>query len=272
VNAHFELHLPVGEAATPVDLLAARCDLSRGALKQAMNKGAVWLTRGKTTRRLRRVSASLRAGDELHLYYDAAILAEEPPEPSLVADEGDYSVWVKPCGMRSQGSKWGDHCTIGRWSERRLQPQRPAFVVHRLDRATRGLILVAHGKEAAGELSRLFRERQVEKRYRAWVRGAFPNAPQTYDDALDGKPARSTARCLRRDETRDRSLLEISIETGRKHQIRRHLSQAGYPVVGDRLHGGGDDEADLQLASVLLAFACPLSGEPRRYVWEEPDW
>ena len=49
-------------------------------------------------------------------------MAEEPAEPILVKDVGDYSVWDKPPGLRSQGSKWGDHCTVVRWAERHLEP------------------------------------------------------------------------------------------------------------------------------------------------------
>ena len=68
-----------------------------------MTKGAVWLTRGRNTQRLRRASRALREGDEIHLYYDTKILGEEPVAPSLVADMGGYSVWYKPYGLRSQG-------------------------------------------------------------------------------------------------------------------------------------------------------------------------
>ncbi|NOR36869.1 MAG: RNA pseudouridine synthase, partial [Woeseiaceae bacterium] len=126
-----------------------------------MTHGAVWVTRGSNTQRLRRAKRALRVDDEIHLYYNAEILAEVPAEPTLVADVDGYSVWNKPYGLRSQGSKWGDHCTVARWAERNLQPERPAFTVHRLDRAANGLILVAHSKKIAAALSELFRERKV---------------------------------------------------------------------------------------------------------------
>jgi len=147
---HIESHVTVDSPDdSPIDLLQQASGLSRQRIKFAMTQGAVWVTRGRNTQRLRRAKRALREGDELHLYYDATILAEIPAEPALLADVGGYSVWRKPYGLRSQGSKWGDHCTVVRWAERHLQPERPAFTVHRLDRAANGLMLVAHSKSMA---------------------------------------------------------------------------------------------------------------------------
>lgn len=233
-----------------------------------MTQGAVWVTRGRNTQRLRRVKRSLRAGDELHLYYDAKILAEKPVAPALIADRGVYSVWRKPCGLRSQGSKWGDHCTVVRWAERHLQPERPGFTVHRLDRAANGLILVAHSKTTAAALSELFRERKVEKRYRALVAGDFslqPN-PLRVQQPIDDKDAVSEFSVHSVSADGGRSLVDVRIETGRKHQVRRHLAGLGHPVIGDRLYGTGEqDGVDLQLSACLLAFQCPVENERVEY-------
>jgi len=262
-----ETHVQIessGENA--VDVLQHHSELSKGQIKSAMTKGAVWLTRGRNTQRLRRAKRELRAGDELHLYYDAEVLAEEPAEPALVADAGGYSVWNKPFGLRSQGSKWGDHCTVTRWAERHLQPERPAFVVHRLDRAANGLILVAHTKQVAAALSGLFRNRKVQKRYRAWVSGDFSQQPNPcrVDAPIDGKSALSEFTCKSADG--DRSMVDARTETGRKHQVRRHLSGIGHPIIGDRLYGNGEqDGVDLQLTACLLAFHCPVADEPVEY-------
>jgi len=270
-NIRFEKHIVIEEESLlAVDILADATDLSKQCMKHAMKKGAVWVTPAnavkttennetveqeqdggesdnnsepqtgnKKTQRLRRAKKVLQPGDTLHLYYDENILAEQPPEPRLIADEGQYSIWYKPYGLRSQGSKWSDHCTIYRWVEMNLEPQRPAFSVHRLDRAATGLMIIAHKKSTAVEFSRMFAKRDIEKRYRVIVQGKFPETPEpfTMNNEIDGRSAISHATLLEYSENQDCSLLEISIESGRKHQIRRHLSEAGFPVVGDRLYG-----------------------------------
>jgi len=264
----FELHLPVtdqGESA--ITLLAMASGLSKQNIKQVMQKGAVWLSRNGNTRRLRRAKYQLLSGDELHIYYDQAIQNTVPPVPQLIADEGDYSVWYKPQGMYSQGTKWGDHCAIGRWVERHLD--RTTFTVHRLDRAATGLILLAHKKGSAAKLSALFAERKIQKHYRARVRGEFPTEPQLFEQNIEDREARSHARLINYDDKQNCSLVEVKIETGRKHQIRRHLSVAGYPIIGDRLYGSvkesDQEKEDLQLLAYQLSFIDPNSGEEKYY-------
>ena len=264
-----EVHHPIETPdVLPVELFHQITKLPKQRIKLAMQKGAVWITRGANTQRLRQAKRKLRIGDEIHLYYDAEILDERAPEPELIADAGDYSVWNKPFGLRSQGSKWGDHCTIVRWAERRLLPERPAFTLHRLDRAANGLILVAHTKTMAARLSTLFRNREVAKHYLALVNGDFSSQPNPLriDQAIEGEEAISEFSFRESVDDGARSLLDVTIETGRKHQIRRHLTELGYAIVGDRLYGtGASDGADLQLAACKLAFVCPLSGSPVEY-------
>jgi len=260
---NFELHLTVeNDAQTAVDMLHAESDLSRQQIKQAMTNGAVWLTRGQTVQRLRRAKRALEVNDELHLYYNANVQAEQPPAADLIADVGGYSVWRKPTGMRSQGSKWGDHCTIMRWAEQHLEPERTAFTVHRLDLAANGLILVAHSKAMAAALGRLFMEREIEKSYRAVVHGDFGqlHSPVRIEQPVDNKTALSEASLVEVSEDGSRSLVEVRIETGRKHQIRQHLSGIGFPILGDRMYGSGEEDGiDLQLTACKLVFKCPVN-------------
>ena len=266
----FEKHIDIeGEEKTAVDILSEQTDLTKQHIKQVMNKGAVWLTRQDRTNRVRRADKQLKKGDQLHLYYDEKVLSEKVPAASVISDESEFSVLYKPYGMLSQGSKWGDHCTIHRWAEQALRPQRPAIIVHRLDRSTSGLILIAHKKKVAGMFSRLFEQRQVTKKYQAIVHGQFP-AELTMQSALDGRKAFTQARLVDYDSQSDRSLLEVSIETGRKHQIRRHLSEAGFPIVGDRLYGiASERDENLRLVAYFLSFVSPINQQKKQYFLPE---
>jgi len=264
-----EAHVQVESSKdNAVDLLHRATGLSKQRIKSTMTQGAVWLTRGSKTRRLRRAKRTLAEGDEIHLYYNPKILAEVPTEPTLLADVGGYSVWRKPYGLRSQGSKWGDHCTVVRWAEQHLQPERPAFTVHRLDRAATGILLVAHSKAIAAALSTLFSERQIEKRYRAVVAGDLSRhrGSVRVEEPIDEKETISEIAFQELSADGKSSLVDVRIETGRKHQIRRHLAALGHPVRGDRLYGAGEEDGiDLQLTAYLLAFQCPVNNEPVEY-------
>lgn len=267
-----EKHLEVCQnQLTAIDLIAENTSLSRQKIKQAMQKGAVWLTHGKKTNRIRRATRQLKKGQTLHLYYDPVILATSPCEPKLIADEAHYSVWFKPAGMFSQGTKYGDHCAIYRWAEIHLKPQRPAFLVHRLDKATSGLIIVAHSKNAAEKLSSLFRNRQISKFYKALVHGRPSGSlPVILDSPVDGKQAITRLLDIQSDADTGVSLLKLQIMTGRKHQIRQQLATADHAVVGDRLYGTGlEDKRDLCLLAYRLMFKSPFDQQQKTYQLDE---
>lgn len=272
----FEKHIAVeNQAVNAVDLLASETTLSKQQIKQVMQKGAVWQTKGKQTQRVRRAKKLIAAGTTLHIYYDKTVLERVPPEPILLSDEGQYSVWNKPYGMLSQGSKWGDHCTITRWAEQHLSPQRNSFTVHRLDRAANGIIVVAHEKKAAAALSALFQQREISKRYQIWVPGDFSlshhDSRVTVDQQIDGRTAISHFDFVRYEVDQERSLIDVEIETGRKHQIRRHSAYLGFPVIGDRLYGNAQSQQDLQLKAYYLAFQCPFSLQKKVFDLNKKD-
>jgi len=262
-----EFHIDITDSdMNAASILAKESSLSISDVKQAMHKGAVWLTNDRGTKRLRRASKPLIPGNQLHFYFNPEILQTQISEPVNVADEGSYSVWIKPRGALSQGSKWGDHCTISRWIETHDKRQRPAFIIHRLDKAATGLILIGHARKTTNLFAIMFAKRQIHKNYQAIVAGQFTDSQEVvaFDGDIDGKKALSHARLLEYDSCGKRSLVEVNIDSGRKHQIRKHLSQAGHAIIGDRLYGGGADQ-DLQLAAVSLGFQCPVSGNPKNY-------
>lgn len=284
-----EYHIPVkSDGVTAIDLLVDASKLSRQKVKLAMQKGCVWLESENYTQRLRRAKKELKANSILHCYYDEKILDAIPPVAQLISDEGSYSIWNKPYGMLSQGSKWADHCTINRWAEKHLQPERPAFIVHRLDRAASGLIIIAHKKKIAAQFATMFREHKIEKHYQVWVEGDF--STMVSDDSpikiitekLDDKDAESHIKLLKvinsDSDNKKQSLLNIEIKTGRKHQIRKHLANITYPVIGDRLYNTKEsatknktDHQDLQLKAISLRFNCPVTGKAQEYLLRTLD-
>ncbi|HLV77542.1 MAG TPA: RluA family pseudouridine synthase [Marinobacter sp.] len=248
--------LTVDQAAVAVDVLAAASGLSRQRIKDAMAKGACWWTvKGKQVR-LRKAKRELKAGTRIQLYYDEHVLARAPEPPQLLENKGRYSVWCKPRGLLSQGSQWGDHCSLLRLAE--IQLNKPCYLVHRLDGDATGLMLIAHDGKAAAALSGLFAGRTVTKVYRATVDGILSADNLLLDSALDGKPAVSRVTTLSQDENSNTSEVSVRIETGRKHQIRRHLAGAGHPIIGDRLYGSAS-ASGLQLIAVELGFHCPVA-------------
>ena len=240
-----------------INVLADATSLSKQVLKSALDKGCVWLKSGKKINRVRRVKKPLKVGDEVFLYFNEKILSSIPAEPDLLLDKKDYSVWFKPAGVFAQGSKWGDHCALTRLVEKTFN--RNSFLVHRLDRATSGIMMVAHTKHAARDLSKLFADRKINKTYLAIVEGEFNTDTLTINEKIDGKSAISHIKLLT--FANNRSLLEVRIETGRKHQIRKHLSGINYPIIGDRLYGNADKNhpEDLQLQAIQLEFTCPIT-------------
>lgn len=244
-----------------INVLADATSLSKQALKSALDKGCVWLKSGKKTNRVRRVKKPLKVGDEVFIYFNEKILSSVPSEPELLLDKKDYSIWFKPAGVFAQGSKWGDHCSLTRLVEKSLNKN--SFLVHRLDRATSGIMMVAHTKHAARDLSKLFADRKINKTYLAIVEGEFSAraGKLTITEKIDGKSAISHIKLLT--FSKNRSLLEVRIETGRKHQIRKHLSGINYPIIGDRLYGSADKNypEDLQLQAIRLKFNCPIDNK-----------
>lgn len=245
-----------------IDFLHVHSGLSKQQLKDAALKGAVLLRRGASARRVRRVKTELRNDDRIELHFDRAVLALQPPAARCIVDQGAYSLWYKPAGLLAQGNEFGDHCALTRQAELAWSPPRQVWLIHRLDREAAGIMLLAHSKQIAAKLSQQFQRNQVEKQYRVQVCGdigAVLGVQGRFDQPLDGKAALTEYRLLHWDAAMQRSTLAVSLHTGRLHQIRRHLADAGFPVIGDPRYGTGNKDAGgLRLVAVGLAFDCPL--------------
>jgi len=165
----------------------------------------------------------------------------------------------------------------------RVQARYPdALIVHRLDMATSGLMVMARGPAAQRALSKAFAAREVAKRYIAVVAGRleapadgwgvidlpiivdWPNRPLRIVDHQSGKPSLTRWRVLGHDETGSCTRVELEPVTGRSHQLRVHLRELGHPILGDALYAPPDVQAlfgRLLLHAWSLSFAHPLSGE-----------
>ena len=272
INQRFTLDITIDQPdIAAIEWLSQHCELPKKSLKEAMTKGAVWLKKQVGHSRakvIRRASKTLSLGNQLFCYYDNQVLAQEPPTPTNLYSGKTYSVWYKPSGMFSHGSKWGDHCAITRWVERHHQPQKPSFLVHRLDRATQGVLVIAHNKKAAAQLCQQFENHTTKKHYHAIVDGEFPPTPMRITQAIDNKNASTLAKLIQYCPERNKSLVDVTIETGRKHQIRKHLAQQGYPIHGDCLYNLGtitDSSPDIQLRAYQLSFICPEQSKERTF-------
>ena len=169
----------------------------------------------------------------------------------------------------------------------RAQQQWPgALVVHRLDQATSGLVLMARSVAVQRALSNAFAERQVGKTYVAVVQGEMtpdnpsdPSAWSTIDLPIaadwerrplrvvnhdTGKASQTRWRCVAGAAPTGATCLELEPLTGRTHQLRVHLAAVGHPVLGDALYGDAHSAARLLLHASKLVFSHPVSGEPLR--------
>ncbi len=184
----------------------------------------------------------------------------------------------KPAGMLSVPGRGPDKRDC--LSLRVQQLHTDALIVHRLDMATSGLMLMARGAEAQSRLGKAFAARQVRKRYQALVHGQlhadagrwqaidlpiapdWPNRPLRIICAQTGKPSLSRWRWLaQRDDMTTR--LELEPVTGRSHQLRVHLQAIGHPIVGDALYtlAGAPPATDrLMLHATEIAFMHPMTG------------
>ena len=243
-------------------LLVKASKLDSLQLIDAAKKGAVWIqrqSRGKTLR-LRTLSAFAAPNDLIILYFDSKVLSYPQLNDAFCLGENkNYGVWLKKAGVMAQGTQTGDHTSLLRFVE--IKKNREAYLVHRIDRETEGLMVVGYTSEAAAKLSELFQKNVIHKTYQAIVLGEMESGlTRTIDDSLDGKEAKTHFRVLSARE--GKSLLEVNIETGRLHQIRRHLDGIGFPVIGDPLYGKGNKNRDgLKLLAQALEFRDPWTRE-----------
>jgi 23S rRNA pseudouridine1911/1915/1917 synthase len=267
-------------------VLAALSGAPRADVQRAIARGAV-LVDGNP----RPKSHRLRGGERLEA--DLETVTEVPPEPGGVPvryEDEHLAVVAKPAGMvthpaagRRTGTVVNRLLGMDMPLSRAGGEDRPG-IVHRLDAGTSGLLIVAKDDETHAALSRLLAAREVRRDYLALVRGEVPHESFTVEAPLGRHRARVAVRrgsgveAVTDVEVRERfpraTLVVARPRTGRTHQIRVHLGAAGHPILGDRVYGGGGDDARRLgltrpfLHAWRLAFDHPVAGE--RIELEEP--
>ena len=162
-------------------------------------------------------------------------------------------------------------------------------IVHRLDKDTSGVIVVAKNDKAHINLSNQIKNHEVEKTYIALVRGIVKENEATIDMPIgrsktdrkkmtvreDGKNAVTNFKVLERFYEDNCTLLEVKIETGRTHQIRVHLSHIGYPIIGDYVYSNGKNKWGIKgqcLHAKSLKFRHPVTGKQMEIEAELPEY
>lgn len=260
-------------------------NVSRSQL-QVLNRHGRIRVNGRVEKSGYRLRAHDRVDVDLPEPSSAALQPEDIPL-TVRYEDPDLAVIEKPAGMvvhPGAGNRSGTlvHALLTRFPDlSRLGGQRPG-IVHRIDRLTSGLIVVARTNEAYHSLTGSFQARQVRKVYIAAVHGVFGTDSGEIDLPVrrharvrtrmaavpGGRVAHTAYRVLERG--RSFSLLEVAIRTGRTHQIRVHFSAIGHPVVGDPTYGSKQHQAFLRrfpdpgryfLHAALLGFPHPGTGE-----------
>lgn len=183
----------------------------------------------------------------------------------------------KPAGLLSVPGRGADKADCAAARVQALYGD--AQIVHRLDMATSGLLLMARGAAMQRVLSAAFQDREVVKHYEALVSGHvvcdrgeidlplmadWPQRPRQKVDRLHGKPSLTRYRVLHRDPVSGTTRLELQPVTGRTHQLRVHLQAIGHPIVGDSLYAppGAASPGRLMLHASALQLQHPTTGQP----------
>lgn len=266
-------------------------DLTRTAAARLLAEGAVTVNGAPAAKNTR-----LRAGDEVGVTLPPVRETETLPEElplEIVYEDGDIAVVNKPKGMvvhPAAGNESGTlvNALLYHMGDRLsgIGGERRPGIVHRIDKDTSGLLVVAKNDFAHTVLSESLKEHGIDREYKAVCVGNLRDDSGTVDKPIGRNPRDRKKMAVVPDgrnavthyTVRERydgfALLDVKLETGRTHQIRVHLSSIGHPLLGDTLYGGGKTKFEKQNADLLsgqtlhayrLTLKHPRTGELLRF-------
>jgi 23S rRNA pseudouridine1911/1915/1917 synthase len=268
----YSFDVSLTEAGDRLDRLAARrLGTSRSIVQRIIQEGLLLVDGEEAVSSYR-----VRGGERVEaLLPEESLSLEEIPVPVVFEDE-HLLVVDKPAGLvvhPGAGNPSGTlvNALLGKGIAGGEDPSRPG-VVHRLDRDTSGLMVLAKGEPTFSRLVAQMSGRRVRRVYRAVVVGEGLPETGTVDSPVGrdpenptlmaagvGRPAVTHFEVLR--EAAGRAMLKVRLETGRTHQIRVHLSAIGHPVYADPLYGEAVPDRRLWLHAERLDFEHPVTGE-----------
>lgn len=265
--------------------------VSRTNVKRLIEEGNVTVND-----KAQKVSYKVQENDEIYVEIPEAkeldIQAEDIPV-EVVYEDSDIIVVNKPKGLvvHPANGNWDGTLVnaimaICKDSLSGIGGEIRPGIVHRLDKDTSGLLIIAKNDKAHLNMSEQIKNREVKKIYYALVRGVVPENEATINMPIgrsnkdrkkmavtkDGKEAVTHFKVIERFQKY--TLLEVKIDTGRTHQIRVHLSEIGYPVVGDEVYSNGKNEFGIRgqlLHAKSLDFKHPRTGEQMHLEAELPE-
>ncbi len=279
--------------------VATVAEITRMAASDAVSAGLVALNGALVTNRSKRVVTGDVIDVELDTVNKPVTLDADPSVPFTVVYEDDTVIVVnKPAGVvvhPGTGSHTGTlvHGLLAKFpdlrelavDDRELRPG----IVHRIDKGTSGLLMVARTTAATKALISQLSEHSVERKYITLTWGTFGSRAGVVDAAIgrsDADPTKMTISAAGRtarthfvvtqlfQDPEPLTLVECELETGRTHQIRVHLTAIGHPIVGDQTYGGQRKSIPMTrpfLHAATLGFTHPTTGERMRFESALPD-
>ncbi len=259
----------------------------RAALAKLFDKELVWLND-----KITKPGMKVREGDVLKADLSPLDIKIDDIELPIIYEDDNVLVVDKPSGVISHArGRYFDEPSVASFVRQKTgQKGERSGIVHRLDRATSGIMICAKNQETLSFLQKQFSQRKVKKTYMAIIEGSMPSeeglidmpigrnpkVPATFHVAEDGKNALTRYRTIAKEN--GLTLLEMSPETGRTHQLRVHLTELQHPIVGDNLYKGKEASRLMLHAASLeitipggerMVFTAPLPLEFQEFVPHE---